>query len=157
MRIQAALLGLILLALPLMATAQSKQDLAEQYVYMPEVQAMIDDMFSPQSMAAQFASSLPASVPVTEDQLTRIGVVLSDAMKDIRPRLEELMISGSTSTFSVEELQALIAFYQSEHGAAIMTKMQPFMTGMMAELGPEMITVQQTITPKLMEILQETQ
>ncbi len=137
------------------ALAQDATELATQYVYMPEVQSMITDMFSPTTLANQVTSSLPPGMSITDNQKQRIGEVLSTAMNDLRPRMEQLMISGSAETFSTDELQALIDFYGSEHGAAIMTKMNPFMTSIMAELGPEMQALQAKVTPQIVEIMQE--
>lgn len=134
--------------------AQDTTALAEQYVNMPEVQTMIDDMFSPDTMANQFAASLPPNVTLTDDQKSQIGTLMSGAMNDLRPRLEELMTSGSAETFSAAELQALIDFYGSEHGSAIMSKMQPFFTNVMAQMAPEMQEMQQKITPQLIQIIQ---
>ncbi|MGJ8615398.1 MAG: DUF2059 domain-containing protein [Sulfitobacter sp.] len=145
--------ALILLTAPVFA--QDANDLAKQYVNMPEVQNMITEMFSPTMLADQMAATLPPGVTITDDQKQRIGTVMSEAMNDLRPRMEELMISGSAETFNTDELQALIDFYGSEHGAAIMTKMTPFMTNVMGKLGPEMQTLQAKITPQIIEIMQE--
>ena len=142
----------VVLTLP--AFAQDTTALATQYVNMPEVQNMITDMFSPTSMGAQVAATLPPGVTITQDQQQQIGEVMSTAMNDLRPRMEELMISGSAATFSAAELEALIAFYQSEHGAAIMTKMNSFMTTVMGQLAPEMQAMQQRVTPQIIEIMQ---
>lgn len=137
--------------------AQTAQELAEQYVNMPEVQEMVDSMFSAESMAAQFAANLPPNMQVSEEQMQQVGAVLFESMSGLRPRVEELMILGSAKTFTTDELRALIDFYGSEHGAAIMIKMQPFMLSVMGELGPEMAQVQQDIAPKLIEILKGTE
>ena len=142
-----------LLTLP--ALAQDTTTLAQEYVNMPQVQNMITEMFSPAAMGAQVVAGLPPNVTVNADQQQRIGTLMSDAMNDIRPRMEALMISGSAEVFSVEELRALIDFYGSEHGASVMTKMTPFMTNVMGRLAPEMQALQQKITPQLIQILQE--
>ncbi len=129
--------------------------LARQYVSMPEVRQPMTDMFSPKAVGAQVAASLPPGVKLTDDQIARIGTLMSNALNNLRPRLEELMISGSAETFSTDELQALIDFYRSEHGATIMTKMTPFMTNVMVKLGPEMQAMQQQIMSQTLEMLQE--
>ena len=64
------------------------------------------------------------------------------------------MICGSAQTFSAAELQALIDFYGSEHGAAIMTKMQPFMAPVMGQLAPEMQALQAKVGPEIAQIMQ---
>ncbi|WP_171178080.1 DUF2059 domain-containing protein [Ruegeria sp. HKCCD8929] len=137
------------------AFADDTQALAEQYVNMPEIQQMMTDMFSPESMANQVAASLPANIQLTDSQKQRIGTLMSDAMNDLRPKMTALMIKGSAETFTTDELTALIDFYSSEHGAAIMAKMQPFMQRTMAELAADMQKIQMEITPELVKILQE--
>jgi len=120
------------------AFAQDTAELATQYVNMPEVQNMITEMFSPTAMGNQIEASLPAGMALSADKKQQIGLIMSEAMGDLRPKLEELMISNSSETFSADELQALIDFYSSEHGASVMTKMTPFMTNVMGQLQPEM-------------------
>ncbi len=142
-----------LLAAP--AFAQDKNALAIQYVKMPEIQNMMTEMFSPSAMGNQIAASLPASVGLSEDQKQRIGVLMSEAMNELRPKLEELMVSNLDDSFSIAELQALIDFYSSEHGAAVMRKMSPFMAGVMSQLHPEMQALQRKVGPEIAKILQE--
>lgn len=149
------LLAAVLTLMTAPAFAQDTTALAEQYVNMPEVQTMISEMFSPEAIANQFEATLPPGMTVTEDQKARVGELMSAEMSAIRPRMQELMISGSAETFSAPELRALIDFYSSEHGAAIMTKMQPFFTSVMNKIAPEMQAMQARIAPELIKILQE--
>lgn len=135
--------------------AQDTTGLAAQYVNMPEVQNMLTEMFSPTAMGDQIAASLPAGMALSDEKKQRIGAVMSEAMNDLRPRLEELMISSSSDTFSAEELQALIDFYSSEHGASVMTKMTPFMANVMGQLQPEMQALQLKVGPEIAKIMQE--
>ncbi len=137
------------------AFAQSTAELAEQYVKMPQVQSMISDLFSPISLGNQVAAGLPAGMTLTDDKKQRIGDVMATAMNDLRPRMEELMISGSAETFTTDELQALIAFYGSEHGSKVMSKMQPFMATVMGQLAPEMQALQAKVGPEVVKIIQE--
>lgn len=139
------------------ALAQDVTELAQQYVDMPEVQNMITQMFSPEAMAAQTVASLPPGVTMTETQQARVGAVLSAAMTDLRPRLQEIMVSGSAEVFSAAEMQALIDFYGSEHGAAVMGKMSPFMANTMGALAPEMQEMQAKVMPQIIKIMQETE
>lgn len=141
----------VLLSSP--AFAQDTLTLATEYTNMPQVQNMISSMFSPDAMGKQVALGMPPSITLTADQQSQIGLVMSEAMNELRPRLEELMISSTAETFSVEELQALIGFYRSEHGAAIMTKMQPLMTSVMGQLAPEMQALQAKVGPDIVRIM----
>lgn len=137
------------------AFAQDKNALATQYVNMPEIQNMMTEMFSPTSMGNQIAASLPANIALSEDKKQQIGVLMSKAMNELRPKMEELMISSLDDSFSMGELQALIDFYSSEHGASVMTKMAPFMASVMGQLQPEMQALQLKVSPEIVRILQE--
>lgn len=143
-----------LLTLP--AFAQDTTALAREYVELPAVQEMMKDMFSPEMLSTQFKATLPPHVSLTDDQIARIGTLMSGEMMALRPQMEKLMVTASAETFTAAELEAMIAFYTSEHGATIMKKMQPFMTSIMADLGPEMLSMQQRITPELIKIIQES-
>ncbi|WP_333815447.1 DUF2059 domain-containing protein [Tabrizicola sp.] len=135
------------------AMAQDVQALAEEYVHMPEVQQMMTEMFSPASMAAQFKTGLPPGTVLTDSQMERIGALMSETMTQFRPRMEELMIASSAKHFTAEELQALIDFYKSEHGAAVMAKMQPYMQDFMGQMMPDIMTAMQAIQGDIMTIM----
>ncbi|MCP4208715.1 MAG: DUF2059 domain-containing protein [Shimia sp.] len=135
------------------AQAQTSEELAKTYVNMPEVQQMMTDMFSPQSMAAQVMASMPPGVVLSETQQVAIGELMSSEMNTLRPKLEELMEATTAEIFTAEEIDALITFYSSEHGAAIMSKMGPMMQQVMGALAPDMQTMQTRITPKMIEIM----
>ncbi|MEM6589564.1 MAG: DUF2059 domain-containing protein [Pseudomonadota bacterium] len=137
------------------AYGQDTTELAKQYVAMPEVQNMMSEMFSPAAMGEQIAASLPPNIALNDDKKLRIGTLMSKAMNDLRPKMEELMIAGSAEVFSADELQALIDFYSSEHGASVMTKMTPFFTNIMAQLQPEIMAMQSELGPAILEILSE--
>lgn len=134
--------------------AQDITQLAQDYVNMPEIQTMMADMFAPDAVLAQFKASLPASIELNSDQETRIGALLSNAMLEMKPQLEGLMIDGLTEHFSADEIAALIDFYSSEHGASVMTKMQPFMQDVLAQLAPQLNSTMQDVSPRIVEIIQ---
>jgi hypothetical protein len=136
-------------------TAQSTLELARQYAEMPEVQVMFDDMFAPEVLAEQFRLGVPAEVEISEAQLEKIGVVMAEMMAQLRPGLTEIMIDGMAKAFTAEEITALIDFYGSEHGAAVMRKMQPYMQDVMAQFIPLINAEQQKILPELVAIIQE--
>ena len=135
------------------AQAQTAAELAKTYVNMPEVQQMMTDMFSPESMAAQVVASMPPGVTLSEAQQAAIGELMSGEMATLRPKLEELMEATTAEIFTSEEIDALITFYSSEHGAAIMGKMGPMMQQVMGALAPDMQEMQGRITPQLLEIM----
>jgi hypothetical protein len=142
-----------LAALALPMQAQTVQDLASEYANLPGVQQMIDEMFSPESAADQFRNSLPDGA-LTEAQIAEIGAVMSDAMMTLRPRLQEVMITGITETFTAAELQALIDFYASPEGSSAMRKAQTLMQTVMVELAPDLQALQAEMFPRIVEIVE---
>ncbi|MHA3915373.1 DUF2059 domain-containing protein [Halovulum sp. GXIMD14793] len=142
-----------LLTLP--ASAQDTTALATEYVELPAVQEILQDMFSAEVLTAQFKINLTPDSSLSDDQLTRIGILMAKKLAPLRPRMEEAMITASAEIFTAAELEAMIAFHATEHGAAIMTKMQPFMISVMTELGPEMLSIQQRMAPEFMKIIEE--
>ena len=146
-------LALALAALaPRAAPAQTAPEaLVREYAGLPAVQAMMAAMFSPETSAAQLAATLPPGISLSDDQLARIGTILSAEMISFQPRLEVLMIEGMMQAFTEEEVQAMIDFYSSPVGASILLKTQPMFTSIMAQMGPE---IQARMLGRQAEILQ---
>lgn len=145
--------AICLIAFP--AFAQDKLELAREYVNLPAMREVMDVMFSQEMQIAQLEATLPPSTQLSEDQFDRIGKILADELSAIRPDIEELMITTSAETFSAAELEALIAFYTSEHGATVMKKMQPFMSAFLAKTSSKTQEMQQRALPKIIKIIQE--
>jgi hypothetical protein len=137
------------------ARAQDTRALAQQYVEMPEVQVMFDEMISPEMLAEQFRFGLPPDFEISDDQLDRIGDVMADMMTSLRPDMTAMMVDGLDEAFTAAELSALIAFYSSPEGASVMRKMTPFLQQFMAEFAPLVAQRQQEFLPALIEILEE--
>lgn len=135
--------------------AQDLRALAAEYADLPEVQMMWDDVFSPTFLAQQFRLGVPPEIEIPEDKLARIGEVLAAQMELLRPELRDMMVSGMAAEFSAPELEALIAFYKSEHGASVMTKMQPFMANYTAQMMPRMQAMQEAVLPEIIAIVEE--
>ena len=142
------------LTMPLPALSDTTE-LAHEYVNLPGVQQLFDDMFSPEALAAQFRLGVPPEIQLTDDKLSRIGDILSVEMNKLRPEMTNYMIASMADVFSEDELSALIAFYSSEHGASAMRKMQPYMADVMAQLVPRMGAMQQAVLPQIIELMQE--
>ena len=136
------------------ALADDRLDLAQQYTQLPGVQSMIDDMFSPETMSAQVRATLPPGLNLSEGKMARIGQLLSREMNKIRPDLEAIMTTTSAEQFTAEELEALIAFYSTEHGASVMSKMPAMMQNVMAQLAPQMQIMQQNTAGEIAAIMQ---
>ena len=136
------------------AMAQDRASLARDYVALPANQQMMTDMFSPASMAAQFMIGLPAGMSVSAEQQARIGQLLSEVMNGVRPQMEASMTAAAAETFTEAELVALIEFYSTDIGAAILGKNQGFFQQVMAEVQPQIMANTQAVLPQLIEILQ---
>jgi len=137
------------------AASQDNRALAQQYVELPTVQKMMDDLFAPEALAGGVLAQLPPGMQVSQDQATRLGETMAKSMASLRPRMVELMITGSAATFSAAELEALIAFYQSEHGAEIMAKMPVLMQSTMQQMAPNIQALQMELGPQIEAILRE--
>lgn len=123
---------------PATVFAQSTLELSQQYANLPAVQEMMAAMFSPEASAAQIASTMPPGVTLSDDQMNRLGTLLSEELVDFQPRLEELMIAAMADTFTVEELQAQIDWASSDIGRSILVQTQPMFTAIMTQMAPEL-------------------
>lgn len=140
-------------ALP--AAADELGDLVQQYVNLPANQQMIDSMLSPEMLAQQFSMGLPPDMEVSDEKITQIGALLSSEMQKLRPDMMEAMANAMAAHFTKEEISALMAFYQDEHGASAMAKMQPYMADFTAQIMPKFAEMQQAILPDIIALLQD--
>lgn len=132
---------------------EATQKLAREYVNLPGVQKMFDDMLEPDAIAAQIAATVRTNAKIDDVKMRRISTIIHDEMTAIRPRIEKVMAETAAESFSAEELQALIDFYKSPHGSSIMAKMQPFFQKYLIELTPELQKAQRKIRLKTNEII----
>ncbi len=145
----------LVLALSSPAQADDLQTLAQQYVDLPANQQMINDMFSPEMLASQFRSGLPAGLEISDEKLAKIGELMSRLLMEKKNDMQGFMVASMTQHFTEEEIAALIRFYQDEVGASAMSKMAPFMQDYMASMAPALAEIQQQMMPELMAILSE--
>ncbi|MCK0166568.1 DUF2059 domain-containing protein [Jannaschia sp. S6380] len=129
--------------------------LARDYVMLPANHAMMDQMLGADTLAAQFAASLPPQVDLRPETMAEVGVLMEETMAPLRPRMEELMVEGAAETFSEAELRALINFYSTPEGEGVLMKMQPYFTRTMGELTPEIMAAMSTRQDDLMAIMEE--
>jgi hypothetical protein len=132
-------------------TVQAQNDTlratVERFVGNPVQQQMMDDMLSADAMIAQMRAVMPQ---LTDAQLQLVGGIGAEEMATLRPALEAAMVSAAVETFTLEEILALEAFYNTPEGAAVMAKMQPYMASAMGRIGPEMQAAQMRITQRVM-------
>ena len=151
------LLFLVLFALaPMAVHAQdgeaSRRAAAERYIMSDGQQRMLDQILSPEVMSAQLAAQFP-QIPAA--QRGRLAAIASDEIKKVRPLMEKAMIDAAVATFTTSEIEALDAFYRTPEGAAVLTKMQPFMQRSFQAMGPAMQTMQRSIAGRVQEMLKQ--
>jgi hypothetical protein len=138
-------------ALPATAQDDALRAAVERYITNPVQQQMMDDMLSADAMVDQMRAVAPQ---LTEEQLQIVGRISAEELVTLRPDLEAAMIEAAIATFTLPEIEALEAFYNTPEGASVMTKMQPFMAQAMGRVGPQMMAVQgrigQRITTELL-------
>jgi len=145
--------ALSLLAVPALAQDEDAlREAVERYVDSPMQQRMMDEMLSADAMIQQMQAMMPQ---LTDTQLEVVGRIGAEEMAAIRPAMEEAMVEAAVDTFSLPEMLALEAFYETEEGAAVMSKMQPFMAATFAMIAPEMQAAQMRIGQRVMTELSE--
>lgn len=148
------LLFALFAALPASAQSPEALDAAKRYMETPGMREMIDSMSSPEMMVQGLVASLPSDVKVTDEQIARIGEIMSGAFAAIQPEMERVMLESTARHFTVEEIDAMIEFYSSDIGASVMSKMQPYMQDSMQQMMPQLMQVQQQVMPQVIEVLQ---
>ena len=143
------LVAALLIATP--ALADEATDAASAFINSPVQQKLLDDMLSPQMVLTQMqsiASQLPA------EKVDILVKIVTEELEGIRPKMEEAMIAGAATSFTIEEINALTTFYNSPIGASAMGKMTPYMQQTMGSLGPSMQTMQGNIMRRVQTELQ---
>ena len=135
--------------------AQTRAELAHQYVQLPAVQAVMKDMFAPETISGQVQGYLPPSFEITEDQKKRIGNLMAEKIAPLLPKLEQQMMKAAAEIYTVAELQSLIEFHSSDLGVSILSKSVDFMTASMGEVQQNIIQVSAGVIPEIISILEE--
>ncbi|MFN0262361.1 DUF2059 domain-containing protein [Tepidamorphus sp. 3E244] len=133
-----------------LAQAQDAERMAaaQKYLETPTVQKMMSDMLSPQYVSAML-QQMQVSANVTDEQRDKLAKILSEEFAKIRPQMERVMLESTAANFTVNEIEALTAFYSSEEGAAIAEKMQPYMAQAMQQIIPLMQSMQQSFIQRV--------
>ena len=142
----------LMVAAPSSAQDDDLRAAVERYVDSPVQQRMMDEMLSAEAMISQMASMMPQ---LTDEQLEVVGRIGAEEMAALRPAMETAMVEAAIETFTLPEILALEAFYETPEGAAVMTKMQPFMATTFSMIGPEMQEAQMRIGQRVMTELSQ--
>ena len=128
---------------------------AERYVEGEAVQTMMDQMLSPDvltdAMRAQFGDQ------IDDDTMTQLADIAVEELGSIRPAMEQAMVDATAETFTLDEIEAQIAFYETPEGSSVLTKMQPLMASYYTAIGPDLQAAQQRIMERVAEVVPQQQ
>ena len=133
-----------------LAQAAAQDDLrvaAERYVRLPAVQQVLDFVLGP-----SFLQSILAAVGddrLDADKRDRAIAIATEEMSRARPRMEDAMIEAAADVFTREELEAMIAFYGSDVGAATLAKTPAFSQAYMASFATGLQELQITVENRI--------
>jgi len=128
---------------------EARRAAAETYVALPAVREMIAGTLDPDALVAQFRATVPVADQLTESQFRTLAEIATEEIGAIRPQMMETMRDQAAETFTLAELEALVAFYGSPEGEAILGKTGPFMQEYMRALGPTLQTTMRTISERI--------
>lgn len=140
------LAAVIAAALTAPALAQDTSALATAFVKSPVQQKLLDDMLSKDVLAAQVQA---AGVPLSRAQTNVILNIVSEELNAIRPEIESAMIVAAANAFTAQDLEALLAFYDTRDGASAMSKMAPFMQSTTTEMMPSIRAAQARVIQRV--------
>ena len=110
---------------------------AEAYVRHPVVQQTIDGMWSGDTMRGMIAAITRArGLALGPDRTETLTRILGEEFARIRPRVEALLADAAVETYTVAELGALTAFYDTELGARATVKSGEVMRSFNARSAP---------------------
>lgn len=110
----------------------------ERYVRHPVTQSVLDTVLSLDTTRSHVVNHMQAhGGTLRNDQVEALSLIIQQELDRIRPHMERLMITSATETYSLEEVQALIAFCDTEIGASAMSKSGRFMQIFNAGAGPQ--------------------
>jgi hypothetical protein len=145
--------ALICLSLAHPAAAQSVKTLAREYIALPAVQATLLEGQSPAFISGFVGADLPPGVKMNPAKQAAISKVVARHMAKIKPAMEKAMIEAAASSFTAEELKAMIAFANTKAGASSMRKGTIFIQRAGNAMAPTMQRTQAAMRPEIMKIL----
>jgi uncharacterized protein len=123
---------------PAAAVNPKAEALVRRYLAAIHFEQLLDTMMG--SMIPLMTDNLSQQYPsLTAEQREEIGVVVRDTMReDFTPKMLARMVPIYAQTFSVSELEAMVAFYESPAGQTIMKK-TPGLAPKSAEVARELL------------------
>jgi hypothetical protein len=144
-------------AVPEPAQAEARAAAARTYVEGPAMKDMFDQMFSNDALAAQMQAFLPQGAEVDADLLDDMMTVLSEELNAARPQMTEAMVEAAARTFTLAELEAANAFYQTPAGRGMAAKTGQFQVAVMPALLPVIQTMQEKLVLRLEKLVEENE
>ena len=133
--------ALAVLAAPLSASARDEAserlDLAYRFVALMQVEDMA------KAMEESFIGLFPATEGMDPDDARAVEETMSEMMQEYMPALFKAMAPVYADIFTLEELRALVAFYESDVGRSMVRKSY--------EAAPRIGVVAQTVLPPVLE------
>jgi len=147
------LIGGLILALTLLtapaAMAETTDVSTEKLALANKFIALIQGEQLGASLGQMMAMMMPESTTLSAEQATEVREAMAEATASMLPRMFEVSAPIYADIFTLEELQALVAFYQSDVGRSLMSKsyaaapriataIQGIMPELMADMGDQM-------------------
>ena len=133
--------ALVMMAAPLSASARDEAserlDLAYRFVALMQVEDMA------KAMEESFAGLFPATAGMAPGDARAVEETMSEMMQEYMPALFKAMAPVYADIFTLEELRALVAFYESDVGRSMVRKSY--------EAAPRIGVVAQTVLPPVLE------
>lgn len=133
--------ALAVMAAPLSASARDQAserlDLAYRFVALMQVEDMA------KAMEASFIGLFPATAGMDPEDARAVQDTMSEMMQEYMPALFKAMAPVYADIFTLEELRALVAFYESDVGRSMVRKSY--------EAAPRVAVVAQAVLPPILE------
>ena len=133
--------ALVVLAAPLSASARDETserlDLAYRFVALMQVEDMAE------AMEESFVGLFPTTAGMDPEDARAVQDTLSEMMQEYIPALFKAMAPVYADIFTLEELRALVAFYESDVGRSMVRKSY--------DAAPRIAVVAQTVLPPVLE------
>jgi hypothetical protein len=153
-RVHALMFGLMLSVsvsgVPAAAQELTKEAKIERILALTKADAIIDQMLS--QMKALMASQMPADT-TPEDRARQVQVQgkMADAIKGLMAKIRPQQIKIYNDIFSDDEINGLLAFYESPAGRSYLAKMPLIMSQMMIAVQADMKDFQAEIQGAVQE------
>lgn len=156
MRHHATLAALVLAAVPAFAQDTASppdaalREAAQTYVASEALQTTLDELLSTDTFLAQLRAS---GMDLDPAETSTLAGIVDEEFAGARPAIEGAMVVAAATTFTMEELDALIAFYGSAEGRSIAQKTTPFLQSFYEAITPTLSETQQRIAARAQETL----